>query len=699
MLVLKAPETILDSTKAGEFPLHLACRNCDASVVEFLLESFPDVVQYRDCDNKFPVDHALERHDVDLEVLNLLLEKHSVSLTLLDDTGRLPLHRLLERNNRRLDEVVSVMTEWCPGALRFQDPYGRTPLLQACEQNNTLSQLYCMVRSWPEQVTTQATVNFYETDFNRELLPSALISRSASLDRVSKWIEFRRDVLLARDSQGRLPLHYAVVSQSRESAQIVQLLLDEAPASASVTDGYGRLPLHYAAATPGCKGSLVKKLIHAYPDSLEQTDQTGRLPWHYADCARNDIIFDRTMELYPNVDTDLDYVPDEIRWDIVQVIPDSWEMDPEKKLNPIMKTTFSQLETFAENVEFLWKQTNVPVFSSPPSPIQFLRDHVQCSRPCIIRNAITDETGVPIRLTLDDIAQRLGPKETMLTVDVTPDGHGDSVRTMSHGSSIFVQPAECEMTIDDFRRRLRGHTTAHDKTNTDINSRPILADSISKVPSVSKEIPDESVVYYSRQNDCLRNEIPDLYKTFPQGIDWAEEALGPEQALDAVNLWVGNERAVSSMHKDHYENLFYVASGEKVFTVCPPADVAFLYEHRQYCSGRFQVNEQNGTWEVCEEDDDTTIPWIAPDVTILQNENRDVLLEEYPLLQYVKPLEILVREGEMLYLPSLWFHRVTQSCETVGVNYWYDMRFDSPLWCYFTFLQQLEHTTEADDAV
>mmetsp|Transcript_8565 Transcript_8565/g.20627 ORF Transcript_8565/g.20627 Transcript_8565/m.20627 type:complete len:426 (-) Transcript_8565:64-1341(-) len=323
MLILKAPETILDSTKAGEFPLHLACRNCDVSVAKFLLESFPDVVQYRDCDNKFPVDHALERQDVDLEVLNLLLEKHSVSLTLLDDTGRLPLHRLLKRNNRRLDEVVSVLTEWCPGALRFQDSHGQTPLLQACTQNNTLSQIYSLVRSWPEQVTTQATVNFYEIDFNRELLPSALISKSASLDRVSQWIEFRRDVLLAPDSQGRLPLHYAVVSQSRESAQIVQLLLEEGPASASTEDEYGRLPLHYAAATTGCKGTLVNSLIDAYPKSLEHADQTGRLPWHYADCARNDIIFDRTMELYPNVDTDLDYVPDEIRWDIVQVIPDN----------------------------------------------------------------------------------------------------------------------------------------------------------------------------------------------------------------------------------------------------------------------------------------------------------------------------------------------------------------------------------------
>ena len=43
-------------------------------------------------------------------------------------------------------------------------------------------------------------------------------------------------------------------------------------------------------------------------------------------------------------------------------------------------------------------------------------------------------------------------------------------------------------------------------------------------------------------------------------------------------LTIGNERFVSSMHKDHYENLFYILSGEKVFTVCPPGDAVFLKE-------------------------------------------------------------------------------------------------------------------------
>jgi hypothetical protein len=56
---------------------------------------------------------------------------------------------------------------------------------------------------------------------------------------------------------------------------------------------------------------------------------------------------------------------------------------------------------------------------------------------------------------------------------------------------------------------------------------------------------------------------------------WAEQAFGTGPP-DAVNIWIGDERAHSSLHKDPYENLFYVASGEKIFTLYPPSDAAFL---------------------------------------------------------------------------------------------------------------------------
>jgi hypothetical protein len=402
-----------------------------------------------------------------------------------------------------------------------------------------------------------------------------------------------------------------------------------------------------------------------------------------------------------------------------------------------------QLERFSEDVGSLWcpssssrrHNNNVVVLEHPPTPLEFSRDFVNASRPCIIRNAIleeepksNDDRPCPLLVTLDDIVQRLDTNKkvdddesstVVLTVDVTPDGHGDCVRTSvssdtSHRKELFVQPNQVKMTVQDFRERLRRQERLHEnkqnqqgEEEVDANGRSLVRLCNNNNNSHNEEsskpplkIPDDSVVYYSRQNDCLRtdDELQDLQHMFPSGIEWASEVF--QSPLEAVNLWMGNQASVSSMHKDHYENLFYVASGEKIFTVCPPADVPFLYEHVQYPQGTFQVS-QNGNWHVQpmpSENKEERVRWIAPDVSYLLEEEggassayKEDLLEGYPLLKHAHPMEIRVQAGELLYLPALWFHQVTQSCETVGVNWWYDMRFDSPLWCYFSFLQQLQH--------
>jgi ankyrin repeat protein len=320
LLILKAPETVLEQTPSGKFPLHLACQRCDASVVKFLIECFPDILHYRDRSGKFPFDYALDQKDINVEVMNILLDQNPDLLTFIDDDGDLPLHRILQRNHRSFDTIVDILTDICPLALRFQNSEGQTPLLQACSEFNSLSQVYTLVRRWPEQVTTQAV--FYETSFNGELLPSALASKSSTLDRVRQWINMYPDVVLSPDTQGRLPIHYAAVSSSYDAADIIQFLVEMSESSVSRADQYGRLPLHYACGSLSCDEDRADALIDAFPEGLRHADNDGRLPWHYADRARNSFVFDRTFELFPEMDTDLDMVPDEIRWDILQIIQD-----------------------------------------------------------------------------------------------------------------------------------------------------------------------------------------------------------------------------------------------------------------------------------------------------------------------------------------------------------------------------------------
>ena len=78
-------------------------------------------------------------------------------------------------------------------------------------------------------------------------------------------------------------------------------------------------------------------------------------------------------------------------------------------------------------------------------------------------------------------------------------------------------------------------------------------------------------------------------------------------------------------------------------------------------------------------------------------QGRINVIEAFPLLEHAHVMDVRVQAGGLLYLSALWYHCVTQSCETLGVNYWYDMRFESPAWCYFHFLQQLRPPTDEDD--
>lgn len=153
---------------------------------------------------------------------------------------------------------------------------------------------------------------------------------------------------------------------------------------------------------------------------------------------------------------------------------------------------------------------------------------------------------------------------------------------------------------------------------------------------------------------------------------------------DVVNLWMGDNRAVSSLHKDPYENIYVVVSGEKHFTLLPPTDLHYLYD-KPFPGARYKEDE-NG-WKIVEDDPPEEVNWIPVDP-----DSPD--LETYPLFRHASPVRCTVKAGEVLFLPSLWYHKVSQGMDeenrTLAINYWYDMNFGAN-WCFHRFLNQISH--------
>lgn len=66
------------------------------------------------------------------------------------------------------------------------------------------------------------------------------------------------------------------------------------------------------------------------------------------------------------------------------------------------------------------------------------------------------------------------------------------------------------------------------------------------------------------------------------------------------NIWIGGNRCVSSMHKDHYENIYCVVRGSKTFTILPPHDGYSLYED-EFHAARYQWNESTCKFDIIPE--------------------------------------------------------------------------------------------------
>jgi hypothetical protein len=84
---------------------------------------------------------------------------------------------------------------------------------------------------------------------------------------------------------------------------------------------------------------------------------------------------------------------------------------------------------------------------------------------------------------------------------------------------------------------------------------------------------------------------------------------------------------------------------------------------------------------------DSTTPWLTVDPS------KPSTPESGDIVRECKPLVVALQPGEVLYLPALWFHSVSQTSNEHGicmaVNYWYNMDFSCPLYSMFNFLRNV----------
>ncbi|CAG5133464.1 unnamed protein product [Candidula unifasciata] len=279
----------------------------------------------------------------------------------------------------------------------------------------------------------------------------------------------------------------------------------------------------------------------------------------------------------------------------------------------------------------------IETLSSTPDPLTFYRKFVSQNRPVVIQNAISH---YPALWKWGDKYLREKVGDQLVTVAVTPSGYADAI-CEDH----FVMPEERSMLMSEF---LDVIYTPPEQRNT------------------------QGVFYIQKQNSNLYSEFSSLMEDVDSDVSWGTEAFGAKP--DAVNFWMGDQKAVTSKyfkpnlnfyHKDDYDGLILL----NIFII-PESCTCAVY--KQNIDGEFVITPTES---------EDKVSWIAVDPL-----KPD--LDKYPQYASARPLTVTVRAGETLYLPSLWFHHVQQSQACIAVNYWYDMDFDIK-WAYYKFLEKL----------
>jgi len=208
----------------------------------------------------------------------------------------------------------------------------------------------------------------------------------------------------------------------------------------------------------------------------------------------------------------------------------------------------------------------VPELPEVPSPGAFLRDWCSPNKPFVVRGAARHWRAVQ-RWTPEYFRERYGEKE--VTVAVTPSGYADAI-----AGDFLALPEERRMTVAQFLDIL------HEPTK------------------------HNGVFYIQKQNSNLSAELPELFGEVPGDIAWVTEALNKQP--DAVNFWMGDGRAVTSLHKDHYENVYCVISGYKDIVLLPPTDRSWL-PHRRVRPATYR--EEAGVFRLRPEPGADAVPW------------------------------------------------------------------------------------------
>ncbi|GJV89022.1 JmjC domain-containing protein 7 [Tanacetum coccineum] len=197
----------------------------------------------------------------------------------------------------------------------------------------------------------------------------------------------------------------------------------------------------------------------------------------------------------------------------------------------------SKLERLWEGVRELSLGTTQQIdrLHTPPTPLQFLRDYFSQNKPFILSASAATTLNWPATTLWTSTSYLLNAlSSSNVSLHLTPTGQADS---------LTPHPSDPDTLC---------FASAHVQQTS-------FSSAIDAIKSSYKEGTSKGFVAYAQQQ----------------------------------NIFIQGSIGATSFHKDHYENLYAVVTGEKHFVLLPPTDVHRMYI-REYPAAQYNYSEETG---------------------------------------------------------------------------------------------------------
>ncbi|XP_062554914.1 bifunctional peptidase and arginyl-hydroxylase JMJD5 [Armigeres subalbatus] len=150
------------------------------------------------------------------------------------------------------------------------------------------------------------------------------------------------------------------------------------------------------------------------------------------------------------------------------------------------------------------------------------------------------------------------------------------------------------------------------------------------------DVPNQSLAYLAQHE--LFDQIPELRKDIR-----VPDYIGRTDVDPRIKAWLGPKGTVSPLHTDPSHNLLCQVFGSKTIILASPDDTPNLYPHEHF---------------------------------ILANTSRvdvkNVDYDRFPLVRAVRLRRLVLRRGEVLYIPPGWWHFVESLAPSFSVSFWFE---------------------------